>query len=1531
MREFVPEFSADHDACGVGFVAQLGASPSRGVIDRSLTALARLAHRGGVDADGLSGDGAGLLLPISQGFFRSVAQAIRLDVPQNFGLGMAFIDPARESEACAAVERCSNETGICCLGWRSVPTEPSILGPRAASTLPLIRQCFFSAAGSESDLERALFFLRKRIEAEASGSIYFSSLSSRTIVYKGLLAPLQLREFYPDLDHPDFKAAFAVFHQRYSTNTRPTWTLAQPFRFVAHNGEINTIGANRRWIRARTEKLRAEFGADEWFHPLEEGVSDSASFDNALEILLRRGYNAAAAMLRLVPPATKWNERPDRADRVVRNFLQREAREQEPWDGPAALVFSDGRFVGAKLDRNGLRPLRYTLTENGLLVLGSEAGLADFAGEPIAERRRLGPGELLLVDSATGQIYRDKGIARLLESTVESGRSANPSRIKPAKALGASKIKDAKRIASALGWTEDQFKLLFQPLGLEGKEAIWSMGDDAPPAFVSAARRPLWDYCKQRFAQVTNPAIDPLREAHVMSLDVYIGANVTLDSPLIDARQLRQLASRLGQSCTIDFTFDVSGGTDAAVAAIDRVRAEARAAASSKSGFVLLTDRAVYSERAALPALLACAAVWNELVKRGASDVPLIVESGQVIETHHVALLIAAGATAALPYLALQFSEILKPGGAKKYRAAVEAGLRKVLARMGISTIASYRNSHLFEVVGLDEKLHSEFFENASAALGGKALREILQDALTRHAEAFDPSARELNDAGLYRFRQTGERHSNSPELVRRMHRYIKSPTPEAYASFKQLADAREPVAIRDLIEIVPGKASAIALGAVQPESEILSRFSTQAMSLGALGPEAHRTLAIAMNRLGAKSNTGEGGEDPDVYRLEPDANNRIKQVASARFGVTAEYLVRADELEIKMAQGSKPGEGGQLPAAKVNAYIARLRHAVPGMSLISPPPHHDIYSIEDLAQLIYDLRAINPGARIGVKLVSGAGVGIIAAGVAKAGADVITISGFDGGTGASPLTSIKNTGLPWEVGLREAHRALIQTGFRARVRLRVDGGFKFGRDVILGALLGANEFGFGTSALLAIGCVMARQCHLNTCPAGIATQDETMRTRFNGTPEMVIAYFRGVAAEVRERLATLGARSLDEIVGATQFLAPRTDSAASAVSTLLAPAPEPPARISESGRDAVGVHGELIRRFSGLLSGKSQPDSSPSAPSRAPRRIIFPIANSDRTVGAHLSGEVLRSTSFEGLGDGMIDCEFRGVAGQSFAAFLISGLCFRLRGEANDYVGKSLSGGTIAISAGAAASRRGDVLAGNTVLYGATSGELYIAGRAGERFAVRNSGALAVVEGLGDHGCEYMTAGVVLILGDSGVNLCSGMTGGLVYAPDRSVAKRNYNPEFVRCPAFEEQNPPSFATSTEDASGMPAWSEVDDDQEDLWLRRVLREHVRLTGSPRARRLLNSTARLPLVRLEPVHLPCSIAKTWEPILNRLEQQEMIALAAAEKGSSLRVRVPAVPSDASAITLHAARATAGAESANPRIVSDAGTDSVIKPR
>ncbi|HMD33160.1 MAG TPA: glutamate synthase large subunit [Candidatus Acidoferrales bacterium] len=1349
-----------------------------------------------------------------------------ISLPGRFGLGFAFIPPWALESGCRAVQSAARRAGIQFLGTRHVPVDPSVLGPKAAATLPAIRQFFFAPGRSTQDFERSLFLLRKRIEAESPDGLYFCSLSSRTVVYKGLLVPWQLAVFYPDLSSPEFTAPFAVFHQRYSTNTRPSWSLAQPFRCLAHNGEINTIGANRRWMRARAAHLRKELRADARFSALEEGVSDSASLDNALEVTLQQGYSVSAAMSRLVPPA--WESDPAMEPAMGR-FLDSAAWEQEPWDGPAALVFTDGRQVGAKLDRNGLRPLRYTLTADGLVIAGSEVGLADLADKQVVERQRLGPGEMLLVDAARGKIYRNGGLA----GTLASPAARQPRRCAPVSVLPSPKEPEVcapqlapqewKRSAAAYGWTDDQHRLLFFPLGSEGKEAVWSMGDDAPPAFLSAVRRPLWDYCKQRFAQVTNPPIDPLRESHVMSLDVRLGRRALLPSPVADAIQMKRLRRLFPRVREVDFTFEASGGAGAAKAALDRVRREAGSCAA-RDGMIVLTDRSLCERRAALPALLAVAAAWKAMVRAGLWHVPLLIESGQVIETHHVALLVAAGASAVHPFLALELAERASAGGADRYRQAVDLGLRKVLARMGISCISSYRNSQLFEVVGIAEEVCSEFLEDATAVFGSRLLAELLADCVARHRAAFSSGAISLHDAGLYRYRQGGERHASSPDVVRRLHQYIATPTEENYRAFAALAVQREPVAVRDLLDFAP--AEPLPLGEVEDEFAILSRFSTQAMSLGALSPEAHRTLAVAMNRLGARSNTGEGGEDPDIYLHDPEAANRIKQVASARFGVTTTYLVHAHELEIKMAQGSKPGEGGQLPASKVTPYIARLRHAVAGMTLISPPPHHDIYSIEDLAQLIYDLREVNPRARIGVKLVSGAGVGLIAAGVAKAGADVISICGFDGGTGASPLTSIKNTGLPWEAGLSEAHGTLLRAGLRERVRLRVDGGLKCGRDVVFAALLGADEFGFGTSALLAIGCVMARQCHLNTCPVGIATQDETLRLRFAGRPEMAVEYFRGVAREVREWLAQLGAFSLSEIRGHTQRLRvhPRAAAFTGALSVLLEPAPKAPQQISRAAESACGLHAELER----LLD-------LPSEVAFAPR--TFPIVNSDRATGARLSGELLRRRLAGKPAPRVVECEFRGAAGQSFGAFLVPGVHFRLTGEANDYVGKGLSGGAIAITAGPEASARGDVLAGNTVLYGATSGTLFIAGRAGERFAVRNSGALAVVEGVGHHGCEYMTAGVVVILGPAGKNFGSGMTGGLAYVPLDALRDDCYHTEFVR----------------------PA--ELDY-EEHISLRRVLREHLRLTGSPRAKELLRRRGSLPLVRLEPMYRSSTIAETW---------------------------------------------------------------------
>ncbi|HEY6266619.1 MAG TPA: glutamate synthase large subunit [Candidatus Acidoferrum sp.] len=1414
----------DHDACGTGFIARLGGGPSYDIIQFALTALERLTHRGGVDADGASGDGAGLLTSLPKPFFRARAQELSIDLPEQFAVGFAFFPASEALEARAAIETAADSERLRVLGWRRVPVNTDSLGRRALETMPEIWQFFvepFHPSRGSARFEWRLALLRKRAESLLPSRSYICSLSSQTIVYKGLLTPWQFPQFYEDLRDPSFETTFAIFHQRYSTNTQPSWHLAQPFRYVAHNGEINTIVSNRRWLRAKEREVRLRLTVGSWFPILEENVSDSASFDNGFELKLLEGLSSEQAMLAMVPPAF---EKDPLLSRDVRSALTALSHQNEPWDGPAALVFSDGEFVGAKLDRNGLRPMRYTLTHDGLLIAGSETGLVDLEESRIAERQRLGPGEMILANPATGLFLRWREILKRL--AIQQARNAVPQRkhSAPASASAPSAVVDnPKRVAAAAGWTDDQFKILFSSL-VQGKEADWSMGDDAPPAFLSALPRTLWDYCKQRFAQVTNPPIDPLRETHVMSLDVHLKDGVTLPGPVITAGQLTHLGAIFGPVQTIDFTFPPATGVPGARCSFAQL-STTPLSSSGRPGLLLLSDREINANHAPLPALLATAAVWKAMVREGLWDVPLIVESAQVFDTHHVAMLVAAGASAVVPYLADQFAESLEPGGAEKIRVAMNAGLRKVLARMGVSTLASYRNSHLFEVVGLSEHLCADVFEDAADFPGQKSLDDLLADYLGLHKKAFSEKTDDLADSGLYRFRKGAELHANSPEVVRRLHAHVRAPDAKKYSAFEELAERQGPVFLRDLLDTVLD--AGIPLAEVEPLESIFKRFSTQAMSLGSLSPEAHRTLALAMNQLGGRSNTGEGGEDPNTYRFEPAAANKIKQVASARFGVTTDYLVHAQELEIKMAQGSKPGEGGQLPARKVSEYIARIRHATPGTPLISPPPHHDIYSIEDLAQLIHDLRAVNPRARIGVKLVSGSGVGIIAAGVAKAGADVITISGHNGGTGSSPLTSIKNTGLPWEIGLREAHDTLVRAGLRSRLSLRVDGGLKFARDIVLAAILGADEFGFGTAALLAIGCVMARQCHLNTCPVGIATQDDTLRSRFTGKPEMVIAYFRSLAEEVRNRLAQLGVRSLAELTGWYDRL-----SARSGMDPFLVVPISPSNRIAP--QQEPGLHAAALE------------DSIHFNASLALRHESQPIQNSDRSVGAGLSGELIRRRNAGRSANDELCQEFHGAAGQSFGAFLASGVTLKLTGEANDYVAKGLSGGTIAIAAGLAASRRGDVLAGNTVLYGATSGQLFIAGRAGERFAVRNSGALAVVEGVGQHGCEYMTGGVAAILGPLGLNFGSGMTGGLAYVL-RAEAEDVLQRDFVTI------------------------AETDTDEQ-AWLRRSLEEHVHFTASPRAARLLSRRGALPLVRVQPIHFQGTVEATWSPILAQFKHR-----------------------------------------------------------
>jgi glutamate synthase (ferredoxin) len=1426
-------FSPDHDACGVGLIAAVGKAASHDVVERSLSALSRLAHRGGVDADGRSGDGAGLLTLVPDRLLRKCAAERGLTLPHRFAVGMVFLAVGEEAASTTVVEKTCPVFGINCIGWRTVPVDASFLGARSRETLPLIRQCFFSADSSadDNDFELRLFRLRTRLRALIPDT-YFCSLSSRIIVYKGLLTPQQLPLFYKDLADRDYESTFAIFHQRYSTNTQPSWKLAQPFRMLAHNGEINTISANRRWFQARTAELACELNM-KGERILEPAISDSGSLDNALESLWHGEGHIGRALSKLVPPA--W-ENDDRMNSTLRAFFQSSAQRQEAWDGPGAFVFGDGELVGAKLDRNGLRPLRYVLTEDGLLVVGSEVGITDLHGRKVVLRQRLGPGDMLIADLKRGELLRPSDITRfLIGASAESSageEQTKPNKIKQERIKPNSKSADTNRTMAAMGWSEDQYRMLFEPLVMRNKDALWSMGDDTPPAFLSGLRRPLWDYCKQRFAQVTNPPIDPLREAHVMSMEVRLDAKNYLLSPVLDSAQLQAVSDRCAPVLRVDITVPSGARVTGARSALRRLKAYGAWAAALKPGAIVITDIDVSATRAALPVLLAVSSFWESLVANGGWRIPLLVETGQIIDTHHVAMVIACGASAVHPWLGMQLAAKLKPEGAQTYANTLAAGLRKVLARMGISTVASYRNSQLFEVIGLDEEVVEGFFPDATHALGGKCLDDILEDYLHFHSAGFGCSTAEFRDLGLYRFRHYGERHSNSPELVRRMHRYLKFPNAENQKNLALLSQTRDPVAIRDLLEI--RKSAPLGLNEVESEASLLSRFSTQAMSLGAISPESHETISVAMNRIGSRSNTGEGGEDRAIYAQRPEANNRVKQVASGRFGVTTEYLIHADELEIKIAQGAKPGEGGQLPSSKVTPYIARLRHTIPGTSLISPPPHHDIYSIEDLTQLVYDLRAVNPNARIGVKLVASCGVGIIAAGVAKAGADVITISGHDGGTGASPLTSIKNTGIPWEIGLRETHSVLLRSGLRAQVRLRVDGGLKFARDVVIAALLGADEFGFGTAALLAIGCVMARQCHLNTCPVGIATQDEGLRARFTRNPDMVERYFRTLAADVREMLAAIGARSIEEIVGRVDKLQSRDGRSERSVSAILQLDLDVPEQHPSVRESPTGLHLQLNRTIDELES-------------LSPRTHRFRIFNSDRAVGAHFSGEVLRRHGVTALELNPIGCEFTGIAGQSFGAFLINGASFRLHGEANDYVGKSLSGGTISISAGAEASARGDVLVGNTALYGATSGELYVGGRAGERFAVRNSGALAVVEGAGQHACEYMTAGIVVALGPVGVNFGAGMTGGLSYVAEHQ-AHASINNESVR------------------VVGLDAI-------EQIWLRRVLRRHAQLTGSPVAMQFLASDT-LALLRVEPIQRQYSLEEGWSLSLSRMDRAEL---------------------------------------------------------
>ncbi len=1432
----------EHDACGIGFVADASGTATRRIVDAAIEGLCGVKHRGAVAADEKSGDGAGLLLPLPWALFArelaSNGQGARgtspngID-PRRLGAAMCFMDGGEDASAeraravaTRAVEDALADEGLRLLSWRPVPVAPEVLGDTSRAAMPYIVQALF-ARPAELDpevAERRCYLARKRAEqacAQAGAKVYFASWSLRTVTYKAMSRADQLAEFYLDLQDPDWTAWFGVFHQRYSTNTMPTWERAQPFRFLCHNGEINTIEGNVNLMRARVGRLGVDWpelekAGEALLEPLiDEDASDSAKLDNVLELLVRGGRGIDHAMAMLIPQV--WEGRRDLNPRV-RDFYRYHAALVEPWDGPAGVVFADGLRVAASLDRNGLRPLRYAHCEDGFVVACSEVGAVSTAGHGTVRRSRLGPGQMVLIDPALGGLVEDTELKRRLAARRPYGewvRQHQRTGGVGQPAGGAAHDLLPRQIAA--GYTREEEITVLRPMATTGKEPVSSMGDDTALSVFSGRTRTVYQYLKQRFAQVTNPPIDHLREWQVFSLRTQLGPRQPILSEVPKAARLLELdgfvlfpgglidlvlAPKIPFTVAgLDATFPVADGPKALRSRLVTLGAEAVEAVGGGAALLIISDRSMDSERACVPTVLAVGAAHHRLVSAGLrSQASLITETDDARDTHSFACLLGYGADAICPRLALESMAELADRGRiggdnpsaeqvqDHYRLAAEEGVLKIMSKMGISTLDSYRSAQIFEAVGLSGDVIDLALRGTPSKVGGIGLDELAEDILARHADAFSRGAR-LVSPGYFKFRKGGDYHATNPDVVGALQRTVGLEGDlkplhadggalkaahllslatdqgrwELYEEFARLVNTRPPDEPRDLLEPVPAP-QPVPLGEVEPATSIVQRFFTGAMSLGALSPEAHETLAVAMNALGGMSNCGEGGEDPARYRRRGgvrDPNSKAKQIASGRFGVTPEYLAYADEIQIKIAQGSKPGEGGQLPGHKVSELIARLRHTQPGVALISPPPHHDIYSIEDLAQLIYDLKQVNPFASVSVKLVSCAGVGTVAAGVVKGLADAVQISGCDGGTGASPLSSIKHAGLPWELGLAETQQTLVANGLRSRVRLQVDGGFKTGRDVLIAALLGADEYGFGTAALLAEGCIMVRACHRDTCPVGVATQRPELREKFRGTPEMVAAYLLFVAEEVRRGLAAVGLRCLDEAVGRVDLLAARDVSgwpraAMLDVSGLLADPGPGPRRYEES---------LPIQAPRGELGDRVFDDAFESIWAGGFLSLKYEIDNTERTVGARLGGAI--GLEFGGRPpEGSVSARFAGYAGQSFGAFLSDGVEFILTGEANDYVGKGMGGGRIVIRP--PADDAGDpVLLGNTVLYGATGGELFVAGRAGERFAVRNSGAVAVVEGAGEHACEYMTGGVVVILGPTGNNIGAGMSGGECYVLD--------------------------------------------------------------------------------------------------------------------------------------------------------------------
>ncbi len=1497
------EPSFEHDACGFGFVCDVLGRASAEIVRDALAVLVNLEHRGATGADPDSGDGAGILLQVPHDFLaRETARlGIVLPAARTYGVGMVFLPQDAGSRAAieALLEVELGAAGLPVLGWRDVPVDDRTLGVTARASQPVVRQVFVGRPASDADelaFERRLYVGRRLAEKAVArsvirhrGDVYVSSLSGRTIVYKGMLNASQLGAYYPDLADPDLASAIAMVHSRFSTNTFPSWSRAHPYRFISHNGEINTLRGNVNWMRAREAALRSDlFGADlaRILPAIDPDGSDSAMFDNVLELLHLGGRSLPHAVMMMIPEP--WN-RNGAMSPAKRDFFAYHAALMEPWDGPASIAFTDGALVGATLDRNGLRPARYWVTADGRVVMASEAGVLDIPADEVVAKGRVEPGRLFLVDTAAGRIVPDDEVKEELAAAAPYGEWIRRSmiRLPDLPAPNAAIEPDhatVERRQETFGYTSEEVRLLIVPMATDGAEPVGSMGNDTPLAVLSEQPQLLPAYFTQLFAQVTNPPLDAIREEIVIAVETVIGpeANLlepgpegarqlALPSPVLRNGELEQLRSLDGssgargfRSVTLPILYRVSAGGRGLRQAIEAVREHASAAIAEGCDLIILSDRGHDEEDAPIPALLAVAAVHHHLLRAGTrTRVGLVLESGEPREVHHFALLIGYGASAINPYLALETIHDQVRAGAidgqadaaeGRYVKAVAKGVVKVASKMGISAISAYHGSQVFEAIGLSRDFVDEYFTGTPSRIGGIGIDLVADEVRRRHDRAYPArrraAPRGLAAGGQYRYRDDGEAHLFGPRTIHDLQRACRTGDYGAFKEFSRAVDEpAHPITLRGLLELVPSRRP-VPLAEVEPVEEIVRRFKTGAMSYGSISAEAHEALAIAMNRLGGKSNTGEGGEDPSRYRsgVPGDGGTRspavrpgdsrtsaIKQVASARFGVTSAYLVSATEIQIKMAQGAKPGEGGQLPGPKVYPWIAQVRHSTPGVGLISPPPHHDIYSIEDLAQLIYDLRCANPRARISVKLVSEVGVGTVAAGVAKAHADVILISGQDGGTGASPLGSIKHAGAPWELGLAETHQVLVANDLRSRVIVEVDGQLRTGRDVVIGALLGAQEFGFATAPLVALGCVMMRACHLNTCPVGIATQDPLLRERYTGDPDHVVAYLRFVAEEVREHLAALGTRSLDEVVGHAEHLAARRGIEHPKARRLdlgrLLHRPRAARGDAPTQRSTVTAHDPAIE--ASLDARVLLATCAPAIENRRPVHRAFPIRNTDRAVGTLVGSEVTRRHGPEGLPDDTIDLRFTGSAGQSFGAFLPRGMTLRLAGDANDYLGKGLSGGRIVVAPpdGSTFVAEEQVIVGNVVCYGSTSGEAFLRGLAGERFCVRNSGATAVVEGVGDHGCEYMTGGRVVILGPTGRNFAAGMSGGIavVLDPEGTFASR-CNAELVDLVPLD------------DAA-----------EESAVVRELVERHLALTGSAVAARLLGdwSAAVRSFVRVVP--------------------------------------------------------------------------------